>query len=882
MNKSWHASEINEVFQKLNSSPSGLTQEEAKLRIKKYGENALESIKIPGVFFIVWKFFKNPLIGILILAGILSLFLKEFLDATGIFIAALMAIIIGVYQEEKASGDFKKLRQSLKRHIIVRRNNQKIQISSEKAVPGDILILERGNFVAADSRIVKSKNLRVNESILTGEWLAREKQTGQIAPETIVPEQTNMVFAGTFVEDGWGEAVVVKTGKDTEVGQIAESLKEQQKTPSPFQRDIKHLAKILTYIIVAVLIFIGVLGLIRGEPANKLILFAIAIAVAAIPEGLPAAISVILTVGARRIFKEGGLVKNLNTVETLGRTTIILSDKTGTLTKGEMSIAQIITADNVSNQINAKDKITEDSFLALKMACMASQAFIENISRPDEEWIIRGTPTEKAILQGLIALGHNPEQLKSSEEELDFLPFEQNLMVSASLKRHNNKNIAYFFGAPEKLLENSRYFIKQGKTYPLTKDIREFLYNKLSYLTGQGERVLATAFKETRDTNLHKDHYASLLTNLVFVAFISLHDPIRSEVQNVLEATSNSGLKTVIVTGDYPQTAVKIAEKLNMGVSEHQIMDGAKLAAISDEELLKITQNIKIFSRVLPQDKLKIVQAFKRADNIVAMIGDGVNDAPAIKGADIGISVESASEVAKEAADLILIKNGFNVIVETIKQGRVIIDNIRKTVIYLLATNFTEIILVSSSLVLGLPIPILPIHIIWINFVEEGLQSFSLAFEPAEPDVFKRKPKKLKTLFTKDIIFLGFIIGILTDLILVGLFVFLLKNGLDFRHIMTIMFVGLSVDAIISVLAFRSIRRPLLQISPFSNPFLLIVLMINIFIVVLSVYWAPIQNILRLVPLNPIDWGFIAALAILELSVIELGKAIFIAENIYD
>jgi len=589
--------------------------------------------------------------------------------------------------------------------------------------------------------------------------------------------------------------------------------------------------------------------MLTGGKFIEMFTVAVAVAVAAIPEGLPVAMTVILALGMERILKKKGLVRKLASAETLGSTSIIATDKTATLTEGKMKVSGVIG----------------NKSLTLKAATYTSEAFVENSDAPVAEWSYRGRPTDRALLEAGIESGFdkNKEFEKNRIAELLFNPVDK---YAAALYQERGKKTLYACGAPERILD----------ICDLDKRKRRELEWKLEDLTQKGLRVVACASKEVQTGKSIK----RLTNNLKFLGFITLKDPIRKEVKAAMKICRQAGMRPIIVTGDHRLTAKAVAQELGFKIRKENIMEGIELDKLSDEEFAKRVKNIQIYARVEPRHKMRIIGAWQQRGEVVAMTGDGINDAPALKKADVGVALGSGTEVAKETSDLILLNDSFSIIVAAIEEGRAIIDNIRKVITYLLSDSFTELILIGVSIIAGAPLPVSAVQILWVNLIEDGLPSIALAFEPKEKDLMKQKPQGHDIpLLNREMKVIIFIIGLITDFILLGLFFWLWRMGHDIMYIRTMIFAGLTIDSLFYVFSCKSLRRNLWHINPFSNKFLVIAWLVGVLMLVLAVYFTPFQILLRTVSLGLNDWLIIFALGAIKLTLIEATKWYFIVRK---
>lgn len=862
----WHNLSKEEVIKTLRSDIDvGLTEKEVEIRQREFGKNKLSEEKLLPRLRIFLEQLRSPLIYILLIAGIIALILKDYTDAIVIFGAVFLNTIVGFIQENKTSKALRALKKVVRHEAEVKREGNLKIIDSIELVPGDIIFLNPGDKVPADGRIVESHDLKINEMALTGEWLSAKKKPEILPEEVPLADRDNMVYMGCVVEDGKGKAIVTETGLQTEIGKVAEMVRETKEEKTPYQKKLAHFSRIVGIIIGIICFGIFIEGMLTGGKFIEMFTTAVAVAVAAIPEGLPVAMTVILALGMQRILQKKGLVRKLVAAETLGSTSIIATDKTATLTEGRMKV----------------DEVIGDKFLALKAATLTSEAFIENPQYPKEKWIIRGRPTDKALLEAGIEAGIDRKK-EFEKRKIAELPFSPENKIAAVLYEENGENILYVCGTPEKILEKS----------DLKKEEKIKLEQKLEELAQKGLRVVGSAYKKIANFHEFGHEYCESIfeeiggkfvhiRELNFAGFITLKDPIRPEVREAMKICRQAGLRPIIVTGDHKLTAKAVAEELGFKISEENILEGINLDKLSDREFEKILDKIQIYARVEPKHKLRIIEAWQARGEVVAMTGDGINDAPALKRADIGIALGSGTEVAKEASDLILLNDSFSTIVAAVEEGRAILDNIRKVITYLLSDSFTEIILIGASLLFGFPLPVTAVQILWVNLIEDGLPDIALAFELKEKDVMEQKPVGHKTpLLTREMKVLIFIIGIFTDLLLLGLFFWLLKfSGYEISHIRSVIFAGLAVDSLFYVFSCKSLRKNLWQINPFSNKFLIISWIFGVLMLISALYFSPFQTLLKTAPLTFFDWQLILGLGLLNVISIEATKWHFITKS---
>jgi Ca2+-transporting ATPase len=869
----WHSLSIEKIFQELKTNEKGLSFDEVIKRQKKYGQNKLPEEKRLTSLVIFLDQFKNPLILILIIAAFIALFLKEFIDFGVILVAVLINVIIGFLEENKSEKTLKQLTRMVKYYAKTIRQGEEHLIESEDLVPGDIIIVEAGDIVPADARIIFSHNLQVVEAILTGESLPSNKKAGILKEGTILADQENMLFMGTMVTRGKAKAVVVATGLKTEIGKIATLIQETGETKTPLQKKMTHLARLIGIIIAGLCLILFIIGLLIGRPFFEMLLVSVAVAVAGIPEGLVIAVTVCLAIGMQRILKRKAIVRKLVAAETLGSTTVIATDKTGTLTEGKMSIAHILPINE-----ELKEEI-------LKICLLCNNAIIENSHNELKEWIIHGDTTEVALILGAVQAGLDREEILKNYPRLDEIPFESEKMYMATLHEIRNlksvlrlslrtpcacrtgeiRNIIFVKGAPEKIL--SFCHLSSEENYKIKEEVKK--------LTSKGLRVLAFAQKEVEFQK--KSLFDEDLNEMKYLGLIALKDPLRPEAKQTIFECYEAGIRPIIVTGDHRLTAEIIGREIGL-IKDKNILEAKDLDKISDQELRQIVKKIDIFARVEPKHKIRIVNALKENQEVVAMTGDGVNDAPAIKAADIGIALGSGSEVTKQAADIVLLDDNFKTIIETVKEGRIIFDNIKKIIVYFFCSNFVEVILIGSSIIFDWPLPVLAAQILWVNIIEDALPAMALAYEKGEPDILKSKPRGHSTsIFDSEMKFLVFVVGILTDLILLGLFWYLFRyTHYTLNQIRTIIFVGLGIDSLFFIYSCKSLKRNLWQYNLFDNKFLNLSVISGLLMFLVAIYLPFFQKFLRTVPIGFSEWLMLICLGLINIILIELGKAIFI------
>lgn len=850
----YHRLSIKEVFKALKTQAQGLSKKEAASRLEKFGPNKLPEAKRFSALILFLHQFKNPLIYILFAALTISFATKHFVDAWIILVVILISSAVGFLQEYKASQALSRLKQMVRHKARALRDGKEMIVAQEEVVPGDIILLSAGDKVPADARLIEAQNFEVVEAALTGESIPSSKGIDILPQDTPLADRENMVYLGTVVARGKAKAIVVSTGQKTELGRIATLVKETADEKTPLQEQLTHFGRVIGLILVVVNILIFGLGVLTGKPLFEMFLTSVAVVVAAVPEGLLPAMTVILAIGMQRLAKHKGLVRKMLAAETLGSVSVICADKTGTLTQGEMRVSQIIPKTS--------------HFFALKIGLLCNNAVIENPDKELKDWVIVGDPTEKALLLAGCAAGLKKEELEKEEPRIAEIPFDSEYKFMATLNQTEIRNFIYAKGAPEKILALSA----------LTAAKKKEIQKQYEHLTSLGLRVLAVAYKLEDKIKSSEEFTRENLSDLIFVGLVALKDPLRPEAKKAIALCQNAGIQPVIVTGDHKLTAMAIVQELGIEVSRENVLEGADLDKITDEELRELVKKIVIFARVEPKHKIRIVQALQANGEVVAMTGDGVNDAPALKKADIGVAVGSGTDVAKEVADLVLLDNNFGTIVEAVRRGRMTFNNIRKVILYLLTDSFSEMVIVAGSVILGLPLPILPAQILWIKLIEDAAPAMSLSFDEIDEDVMKEPPrKKTEPILNHKAKALIAFYAIVMDLILFGLFYYFWKTSGNLDYARTITFVGLGLASLFYIYAVRGLKLSIFKLNPFSNKFLMATTVVGALLFLVAIYAPFFNNILRTVPLGIKEWLVLGSYAMLGIVVYEVGKKFTIA-----
>jgi Ca2+-transporting ATPase len=870
--RKWHSLDAEDVLSLLKTTSEGLSSAEVQKRLSRDGYNELPQQKPYSKLRLFLNQLRNPLMYILFGTIAVSIFLKHYSDTVFILLVLISNVAVAFYQENKAGNAIASLKRMVKINTQVHRDGAQKEIDSKELVPGDIIVLHSGDKVPADARILESREAKVNEASITGESMPVEKKPHTLTNKLQLADQTNMLFMGTIVEEGSVKAVVVGTGLNTEIGEIVSLLKETEEAPTPLQRQMDKLAKYTAVFILCIISLIFSIGLLRFESSEEILLAALSLAVSAIPAGLLPAITVILVLVMRRILKQNGLVRKLVSTETLGSITVICTDKTGTLTEGKMKVTHLISSTGelsgkklASFKINDPNPETEAFKQISKFSILTNDAFVENPDAKSNEWIIRGRITEQSLLKQAALMGFEKKLLEQEHILIDKIYFSSAIKFSATLREIDDtgRSALFVVGAPEVIFSKST-------------QVASGLEQKTQELAKLGLRVIAVAHREFETRPKYKKLH-ELVENLNLVGLIALEDPIRDEVIEAISVTKKAGIKTIVVTGDHKITAMVIAKKIGLKVSEKEILEGHELQTMSDETLRDRIKSTVIFSRVSPQDKLRIVHALQAHGEIVAMVGDGVNDAPALKSADIGVAVNSGTDVAKEVADLLLLDNGFHTIVKAIEQGRVIFSNIRKVFVYLLADDFQEIYIFLMAMILGLPLPLLPAQILWINLVEDGLPDLALTTEQETAYVMNQPPRpKDEPVVNRPLKLWLTSIFLISGTAALALFMLGIKFTGDLDRARTMVFVLMGLDSLIFAFSARSFRQTIFRRDIFSNKFLVGAVSISFVLLICAIYVPALQKLLSTQSLIFTDWLIVFGFSFVEIVFIEVAKTTFL------
>ena len=874
----WHTLTIKESLESLESGPRGLTSDEAARRLEKFGPNELQAQAHVSAWSILLEQFKNVLIIILLLATALSAFLGHGVEAIAITVIVLFAVILGFIQEYRAERAIEALREMAAPNATVIRDGIEQRVPASEVVPGDVILLATGDKVPADARLMEAVNLQTVEAPLTGESAPVEKHSMAL-PEAQLPagDQRNMAFAGTAVTYGRGRALIVATGMATEFGKIARMLQDVDTVKTPLQGNLDRLGKSLARAAFAVVFVIVLLGLFRGQPFVEMLIFGVALAVAVVPEALPAVVTISLALGVKRMVRRNALIRRLPAVETLGSTSVICSDKTGTLTKDEMTVRKLYVAGHTIEvsgtgyeprgtfSMNGSGAAAPASLsMMLRAAALASDARVEQRNGAGT-WEVKGDPTEGALIVAAAKAGLNKPELDKQFSRVSEIPFTAETKRMTTLHETPGGIVAYSKGAPEVIVQSCTLQLTDAGVEPLDEARRAEVLDRARQMAGEALRVLAIAYKP-RAAVEDAEHEMTLL------GLAGMIDPPRPEAKAAIRRCEEAGIKVMMITGDHPLTAKAVAEEL--GLSKHgEVVNGPELEAMDDAQLEREVESIEVCARVSPAHKLRVVTALQNRGQVVAMTGDGVNDAPALKKADIGIAMGiTGTDVSKEAAAMTLTDDNFASIVAAVEEGRGIFSNIKKYLMYLLSSNIGEIGLMAGATLFGLPLPLSAVQILYVNLATDGLPALALAVDPPEEGLMQRPPRNARSgIFTRPVVLLMLVGGVWSAIVNLGLFVWALSSGRSVQEAMTMTFVSLVLIQFFKAYNFRSDRLSVFH-RPFANKWLNLAIVWELVLLGLILYVPLLERTFGTFPLTAIDWVIIAAAALTVSPVLELTK----------
>lgn len=877
--QSWHTLTRDEAYTKLNTGPEGLNAVEAAKRLLESGPNELQAAHRVSPWEILLEQFKNVLILILLGATLISLFLGHGIESVVIAIIVLFAVVLGFVQEYRAERAIEALRQMAAPTATVLRDKTETKIPAREVVPGDVILLRTGDRVPADARLLETINLQIEEAALTGESVPVEKHTQALEKGDLpVGDRKNLVYAGTAVTYGRGRALVTATGMNTEFGKIAKMLQDVESGKTPLQQNLDKVGTVLARAALVVVAIIVALGLMRGQPFVEMLIFGIALAVAVVPEALPAVVTISLAIGVQKMVKRNALIRRLPAVETLGSTSVICSDKTGTLTKDEMTLRRLYCSGQMIG-ISGAGYAPEGAFSVngsslseplpalrqmLTAAVLASDTYL--VQTESGSWDIKGDPTEGALVVAAAKAGLQKDALDATQPRLQEIPFSSETKRMTTLHDAGGSMTAYAKGAPEVILAGCDFVLTEAGVAPLDDAARQNILAQAQAMAGEALRVLGIASKPNVTLETAE-------RGMTFLGLAGMIDPPRPEAKAAIALCSEAGIRPVMITGDHPVTAQAVARELGLLQNGGRVVTGAELDEMSDEQLQSDVEDISVYARVSPSHKLRVVTAWQSRGHIAAMTGDGVNDAPALKKADIGIAMGiTGTDVTKEAAAMTLTDDNFASIVAAVEEGRGVFGNIKKYLMYLLSSNIGEIGLMAGSALLGLPLPLTAVQILYVNLATDGLPALALSVDPPEKDLMKRRPRDPRTgIFTRPVITLMVLGGLWSMLINLGLFTWALNAGKSLEEAMTMTFVSLVLIQFFKAYNFRSDRHSILD-KPFANKWLNLAIVWEVVLLFVILYVPFLHDAFGTYYLPLIDWLIVGGLALTIIPVLEIAK----------
>ena len=857
----------------------GLSDKEARKKLLEHGLNILAEKEKVSLVKLFLRQFTDVMVLILLASTAISAFMGEMTEAITIIAIVLLNAVLGFVQEFRTEKTMEALKSLAAPAAKVLRDGKQVSIPAEQIVPGDVIILETGDRVPADATLLESMSLQADESLLTGESVPAEKTASSTGRPLGYEDRISKVYMGTVITGGRARALVHATGMNTEMGGIADLIQNIEEEQTPLQKKLAKLGKIIAVSCLAICAIVAATGILRGEDAFSMLLSGISLAVAAVPEGLPALVTISLALGVQRMLKRNALIRRLPAVETLGCAGVVCSDKTGTLTQNKMTVRRFYSSDKF---IEVKDDRPEQPFsiedrsmeplkdsvlrLTLEIGALCNNAGLKNDKPKGIEiiksrtkpttakWEFAGNPTEIALLAVSAKAGLTPDVLESMYFRVDELPFDSDRKcMSVVCDNHKGETFVFSKGAPDVLLKKCTKTVGSGSVAVLTHEQRTKILKANEKMAGEALRVIAVAYKKLNSRVYRKDELES---DLIFTGLIGMIDPPRKEAAEAVLKCRMAGIKPVMITGDHKLTAVAIAKELDIYREGEKVLTGTELDRIDENKLEKLVDDVSVYARVSPKHKLMIVRALKKHGHIVAMTGDGVNDAPAVKEADIGVAMGmTGTDVTKEASSMVLLDDNFATIIAAIEEGRVIYNNIRKFIRYMLACNIGEVLTMFLGMLAGLPIPLLPIQILWVNLVTDGLPAVALGFDPAEKDVMKRPPREPgEGIFSNGlagvIVFRGVLIGLST----LAVFVTMLYYSGDVGLARTGAFVTLVLTQLIHVFECKSETKSIFQMPLFNNIYMVFAVLCSLIMILAVVYIPPLQNVFKTVPLGLNDW----------------------------
>ena len=878
----WHAQHAEQTLQQLDTSPAGLSSEQAQQRLKTFGPNRLPRKRRTGPLMRFLLQFHNLLIYVLLLSALVTLALGEWLDSAVIFAVVVINAIVGFIQEGKAEQAMRAIQRMLTLDSKVRRGGQTLNVPAEQLVPGDMVLLEAGDRVPADMRLLECRDLRIEEAALTGESLPTGKQVEPVARDAGIGDRFSMAYSGTLVSAGSGAGVVVATAGKTELGQISHMLGEVVSLQTPLLGDMARFARVLTFIILALALGTYLFGVgLRGYSSDEMLLAAVGLAVAAIPEGLPAVLTITLALGVQRMARRRAIIRRLPAVESLGAVTVICSDKTGTLTRNEMTVQQVFTAANryqiegvgyaPHGKVRGEDGLPCAIEQASDLHALARAGLLCNsasLLHDGSQWSITGDPTEAALLTLAGKLGMTATHELAHTPRVDSIPFSSERRSMASLHHdHSGHGLIYMVGAPERLLEVCNQQLVDGSAEPLNPS---YWHAVLSAGAAQGLRMLGLAVRALGAPR-HELNYADLEGDFVLLGLVGMLDPPREEAIDAITECRQAGIAVKMITGDHAETAAAIARRLGLGGSAP--ITGAELDRLSDAELDARLGDTAVFARTSPAHKLRLVQRLQACGARVAMTGDGVNDAPALKRADIGVAMGiKGTEVAKEAAQMVLADDNFATIANAVEEGRTVYDNLKKSILFILPTNGGEALVLLVAIALGLTLPITPLQILWVNMITAVTLALALAFEPGEADIMRRPPRNPNAaLLSTQLMWRVLLVAALMTAACIGVFVYAQQLGWSMELSRTLAVNTLVACEIAYLFSSRQINAPA-RFGLRDNPMVWGMIALLSVLQLAFTHWPPLQRLFATQSLDLAGWGICLLAGTALLAVVEIEK----------
>lgn len=883
----WHAENSTQVFEILGASTDGLSQKEVASRLSEYGPNRLPEPKTRGPFLRFLYQFHNVLIYVLMIAGVVTAMLEHWVDASVIFGVVLLNALIGFIQEGKAENALKAIRQMLSPHAMVMRGGRRTTISAEELVPGDIVLLQSGDKVPADLRLVRVKGLQIQESILTGESMAVEKITEPVDEQSVIGDRRCMAYSGTLVTHGQATGVVVETGAKTEIGRISTLVSEVESVMTPLLRQMAQFGRWLTLAILGIALVTFTFGiLIRDYGMDEMFLAAVSLAVAAIPEGLPAIMTITLAIGVQRMAKRNAIIRRLPAVETLGAVTVICSDKTGTLTRNEMTVRTVCTGADLfeltgtgydphgSIMLSQREVAPEERPLFMEVARAAVLCNDASLEQKDSEWLVNGDPMEGALLISAMKVGLDLGLETKHYPRTDLIPFESEHRFMATLHHsHTGEASIFLKGAPERVLEMCATQKGFESEQPLDKD---YWLERIENMAQQGQRVLAIAAKPVSSEQTELD-FSDVENGLTLLGMFGLIDPPREEAIKAVQACDRAGIRVKMITGDHAATARAIAGQLKL-VNVDKVLTGVELEGMSEDDLRHAVLDVDVYARVNPEHKLRLVKSLQEQGLIVAMTGDGVNDAPALKRADVGTAMgHNGTEAAKEASEMVLADDNFASITHAVEEGRTVYDNLKKAIIFILPTNGGEALIILAAIILGFQqLPLTPVQILWVNMVTAVTLALSLAFEPPEQQVMRRPPRKShEPMLTLGLVWRVAFVSFILMGGTFGLFLWDTAQGASIEHARTV-----AVNTLVMFEVFYLFNSRYITASVFNwagltgNRYVLIAIAILMSFQLAFTYLPPMQTLFGTTAIELGIWLRILLVSSSVLFLVELEKAV--------